>query len=334
VKQVPIHFVVCLALLAGGNFHQQRADDAGPKRARTLEDYRPATLKDLSLPGREVGGERAKHEGLLLDPNFAPSRVRVEYSASTRTLSAARKDLLSQWARLYAGNPDHYTQPYETEALFLENRENYWVAVPTRLLPLLQRDFKRGERVDLLLIRVGGSPTVGKWDWIFLIEDLIEIAADDDRGLQSTLVLIRDKLPSYTSIKTTAEIHGRCELRLIQTPARISEYQVTKYVVHIPLDSIDPTKLKVHRDESSGGWSLAIRTLRGKKTISFMLYQRSPAEGGQKNEETISFVDESGAAEMAEAFRRAHRLCLVVDNAKRGARPGPRVNIRGYGDVG
>ncbi|MGH9907152.1 MAG: hypothetical protein ACRD8U_16395, partial [Pyrinomonadaceae bacterium] len=148
----------------------------------------------------------------------------------------------------------------------------------------------------------------------FYIEDLIKVAADDDWELQSTLALIRDKLPSYTRIKTTAEIHGRCELRLIETPARISEYQVTKSVVHIPLDGIDPTKLNVHRDETNCGWSLAIRTLRGKKTISFMLFQKSPAEGGQKNEETISFVDENGAAEMAEAFRRAHRLCGLKQN--------------------
>jgi hypothetical protein len=36
----------------------------------------------------------------------------------------------AQWARIYAGSMEHYTEPYQSEMLFIEGGKRYWLAVP------------------------------------------------------------------------------------------------------------------------------------------------------------------------------------------------------------
>lgn len=166
-----VHSVLLLAVLLGGNFaYGQTRSGATPKKARVWEDYQVRTLREIARWKSGVDSLGDKEETMLIYSNILPSRVRVTYTGSTRLAPQIKKEVLRQWARLYAGFPEGYTGPYETEMRFREGRKDYWLAVRTASLPLFTKELKRGEAVDLCLIRVGTARTPSKWELVLLVE--------------------------------------------------------------------------------------------------------------------------------------------------------------------
>ena len=163
--------VLVVALLLGVNpAHGQGTSGPGPKRARTPEDYKPRTLKEVLAegPGAESRGDKA--ETMIVRGDILPSRVRVKYAGRARPFPQHKREVLRQWARLYAGVPEGYTEPYETELLFVEDGTEHWLAVRKAALPRFERELQRGEEVDLYLIRVGAAKASGGWESVLLIE--------------------------------------------------------------------------------------------------------------------------------------------------------------------
>ena len=165
------HFVLLLALALGGNsVYGQGSSGAGPKRARTPDDYKPRTLKELAAEGDGGQGLGNKEETMVVHGRILPSRVRAAYAGTTRPLPPIKREVLRQWARLYAGSPEGYTEPYQTEALFIEDGAEHWLAVRKRDLPRLRQGLKKGEAADLYLIRVGAAKAGGGWELVLLVE--------------------------------------------------------------------------------------------------------------------------------------------------------------------
>src|SRR6185503_5485706 len=143
---------------------------AKPKRARTEDDYKPRTLKEVTTksPGEESLSN--KEETMIVQSDFLPSRVRVTYKGSARNLPQIKKELLRQWALRYAGSPEFYTVPYESEMLFVENGTDYWLAVKKDLVPKIQQQFNMGEKIDLFLLRMGKVKNSNEWESLLLVE--------------------------------------------------------------------------------------------------------------------------------------------------------------------
>jgi hypothetical protein len=142
-----------------------------PKKPRTPDDYKVRTLKTLRIKGSDSEHRTNKEETMLVYGEILPSRVRVKFKGSTRPVPEIKKEVLRQWARLYAGAPEFYTGPYETEVLFVEEGDEHWLAVRTRALPQLKQQVKEGEEVDLFLIRVGAALTTKNWEPMLLVEN-------------------------------------------------------------------------------------------------------------------------------------------------------------------
>ena len=165
------HFVLLLLVVICGSLaYGQTPSQATRKKARTFEDYQVRTLKEIARKKSRGDSRGNKEETMLVYSNILPSRVRVTYKGSTRSSPQIKKEVLRQWARLYAGFPEGYTGPYETEMLFIEGRKKYWLAVRTASLPLFERELKQGETVDLFLIRVGAARTHSAWELVLLVE--------------------------------------------------------------------------------------------------------------------------------------------------------------------
>lgn len=169
-----MRLVLFLAIvLFGSNTPGQTQSGATPKKARTFEDYELRTLKEIGETKAEGDSLGNMEETMLVYSNNLPSRVRVTYTGSKRPAPGIKKEALRQWARLYAGFPEGYTGPYQTEMLFVEDHKEYWLAVRTASLPLLEKELKQGEAVDLCLIRVGRAKTSAassEWEPVLLVE--------------------------------------------------------------------------------------------------------------------------------------------------------------------
>ncbi len=138
-------------LVFGQDMNQPRV-----KRERTLEDYQPATLKEISR--------------LHTDSTLLPLRVQATYTGLTRPLSQSAKDFLRNWANRYAGSVEHYTAHYKIEMQFIENGVKYWLAVSAKAPELFQTQMQKGQSVDLYLIRISEAKSDHPSSWLLLLE--------------------------------------------------------------------------------------------------------------------------------------------------------------------
>ncbi|MCU1264077.1 MAG: hypothetical protein JWM21_395 [Acidobacteria bacterium] len=161
--------------LGGGLVYGQAPSRATPKKARTAADYEIRTLKELAENKAEGDSLGNMAETMRVYSNILPSRVRVTYAGSTRPWPQIKKETLRQWARLYAGFPEGYTRPYETEMLFIEDGKEHWLAVRTDSLPLIKKALQRNDIVDLSLIRVGTAKSPSEWELVLLVESFQKV---------------------------------------------------------------------------------------------------------------------------------------------------------------
>lgn len=171
MKHMPSHFILPLALILVSDLaYGQDSLGAKPKKPRTLDDYKSRTLKEVTTKASDAESLGNKEETMMVEADILPSRVRVTYKGSARPIPQIKKEVLLQWARRYAGSVEHYTVPYETEMLFTENGTEYWLAVRKQSLTHFEQELKKGEAVDLYLIRVGAARIGDKWEWMLLVE--------------------------------------------------------------------------------------------------------------------------------------------------------------------
>ena len=105
--------------------------------------------------------------------DLLPSRVKVVYEATTRPLNKMKKDVILSWSNQFAGAPQFYTAAYQTEMLFTENGEDFWLAVRTDAVPKFEQELKKGDAVELFLIKMGSikiERTDEKLEPVVLIE--------------------------------------------------------------------------------------------------------------------------------------------------------------------
>lgn len=170
--------IVLLALTASILAYGQ-----GPKKPRTEQDYRPRTLRELSTLLPESFADALKETpdnkdlGVIVHGDLLASRVKVVYEGATRPLHDRKKNVIRSWANQFAGAPEFYTRPYQTEALFTENGENYWLAVRTEFLPQFEQGLKKGDAVELFLIKLGNvrlETSDAKLEPVILVEKYLK----------------------------------------------------------------------------------------------------------------------------------------------------------------
>ena len=63
------------------------------------------------------------------------------YTGSTRPIPQFKKEAIRQWARLYAGSIEHYTEPYQSE--MLSSRMACGIGWPSKRILFFQRESLR-----------------------------------------------------------------------------------------------------------------------------------------------------------------------------------------------
>jgi hypothetical protein len=170
MKAQPSCIVLLLALLIGVSVGVGQ-EPAGRKRARTEADYQARTLKEVVKTSGDTESRGDKKDTFKVYGDFLPSRVRATYTGSSRPLPQKKKDVLLQWARLYAGYPEGFTAPYQTEMLFVEKGVKYWLSVRQEDLPRYQEEMKKGDAIDLFLLRLGAARISRRWESMILVEN-------------------------------------------------------------------------------------------------------------------------------------------------------------------
>lgn len=145
-----------------------------PKRARTREDYTPRTLEQVAAMPFSSDKRGDKRETLTVDPDLAPSRVRVRYGGLTRRIPERQREVINQWARLYAGAPETY-RAFEVDVLFTENEQRSWLTFRKDKLELFWKALRGRLPVDLFIIRMGAAKVSDRWEPVLLVEDFEQV---------------------------------------------------------------------------------------------------------------------------------------------------------------
>lgn len=157
----------------------------GEKKPRDEEDYTPRTLNELSRllpePIRAAVAEHAAQGNddlrIIVHGELLPSRVKVVYEGTTRPLIEDKKTVIRGWANRLGGAPEFYTAPYGTEALFTDNGQNHWVVIKNEFLPQFEQELRKGDTVELFLIKMGNiriNRTDDKLEPVILVEKFLK----------------------------------------------------------------------------------------------------------------------------------------------------------------
>ena len=143
-----------------------------PKRARTPDDYKVGTLKELAAKAASAEARGNKEETMVVDSDLSPTRVTAKYAALTARTPQTKSELIRQWARLYAGAPETY-KPYEVDVAFTEDGNQYWLTFKQKTLTSLLKS-AWNKPVDLFLIKMGAVKQDDKWVPVLLVESFRE----------------------------------------------------------------------------------------------------------------------------------------------------------------
>ena len=151
----------------------------GEKKPRTEADYHARTLLELSTlqPDYIANSPEykdAKDLRVVVHGELLPSRVKVVYDGTTRPADDHRKYVIKEWANKFAGAPEFYTVPYETEMLFTEDGKSYWLVVKNEFVPQFAQELKKGEAVELFLIKLGNAHVDGNLQPVLLVEKFVK----------------------------------------------------------------------------------------------------------------------------------------------------------------
>jgi hypothetical protein len=136
--------------------------------------YDTRTLAELVELNSSVAKktEVAGKKNLMISANPFYSAIRLEYAGESRKLSKEKMGLFKIWMEsldIKSSNSDtDIFSMFDKEYLFKECDKQYWIPVQTRTANDFPKDLKKGDKITLYLMMVGGIEDKGKWDFIFL----------------------------------------------------------------------------------------------------------------------------------------------------------------------
>jgi len=111
-----------------------------------------------------------KPNALIVRNNILPSVIRLTYTGEVRPVGEKRLFLIHVWAGTVEERKQH-EKLYTREFLFKDGADEYWTPVQEPVTKYFDKELKKGDVVDLYLVRPGGLKTGDKVDWVFLVEE-------------------------------------------------------------------------------------------------------------------------------------------------------------------
>lgn len=135
------------------------------------DDFKPRTLKEIvAIDAREIKDSERENR-VIFHADMLLSVIRVKYTGKSRPISDVKKDFLKNWAQTFTQNAEEYAAHYEKDLLFTEDEVKYWLPVQKKVIPYFLKELKKGEEVDIYIVRAGGVCRKRMCDWLFLVEE-------------------------------------------------------------------------------------------------------------------------------------------------------------------
>lgn len=129
--------------------------------------FKPRTLKEVtSITTKAVRPD----DTWFFATTLLESKMLVTFTGQSRPMLAARKEFVSSWAGVF-GHPKDYADRYETEYLYKEGDDEYWLGTQTPVAKYFPKELKPGDKMTLYVISIGGYRTKDGVDCVILVEE-------------------------------------------------------------------------------------------------------------------------------------------------------------------
>jgi hypothetical protein len=114
--------------------------------------------------------EHVQNKGFLINAKPYYSAVRVEFADKSRPISPARLNLIKSWQGTLGIDAKILTL-LENEFLFKECDKEYWIPVQKQVAAYFPKELKKGDRITLYLMVVGGVKSNNGLEGVFLTNE-------------------------------------------------------------------------------------------------------------------------------------------------------------------
>lgn len=129
--------------------------------------FKPRTLKELTaITTKSVRPD----DTWFFATTLLESKMQVTFTGESRPMLPARKQFVSNWAGVF-GQPKNYADRYETEYLYKEGDDEYWLGTQTPITKYFPKELKPGDKITLFVITTGGYRTKDGVDCVILVEE-------------------------------------------------------------------------------------------------------------------------------------------------------------------
>jgi hypothetical protein len=128
-------------------------------KARTLKEVTSITTKAVR-----------PDDTMFLATTLLESKVEVTFTGKSRPILAARKGFIFAWTGTFGLQKD-YAAHYETEYLYKEGKDEYWLATQAPITKYFDKELKPGDKMTLYLISIGAYRTDLDIDCVLLVEE-------------------------------------------------------------------------------------------------------------------------------------------------------------------
>jgi len=163
--------------------------DGGRPGIDELASYQPRTLMELTTTIPEglfkkpnvILYDSQKKPDIRLSYNSFTSRVKVVYTGESRKIAERKRFVINIWLKTL-GKPKEILDLFETEYLFKENNEEYWIPVQKAASAKLSKEFKKGDAAMIFVAWLGGRHEPKGFDNVLIVYDLKkdELQIQDD----------------------------------------------------------------------------------------------------------------------------------------------------------
>ena len=129
--------------------------------------FKPRTLKEVTaITAKAV----RPYDTWFFATTLLESKMRVTFTGQSRPMLPARRQFVSNWAGVF-GQPKEYADRYETEFLYKEGDDEYWLGTQTPVAKYFPKELKPGDTITLYVISIGGYRTKDGVECVLLVEE-------------------------------------------------------------------------------------------------------------------------------------------------------------------
>ena len=131
------------------------------------DTYSKRSIRDVIAAN---SGEGAKSADFVISAELFTSQSDAVFGGEHRPISDAKKRFVKLWFGT-RNLPEENAEKLAEEYLFTQDGTEYWLPVVAELRPFIEKELKKGDKIRMYFVFLGGYDGKRKIDWVVAVEE-------------------------------------------------------------------------------------------------------------------------------------------------------------------